>query len=88
MITSTHYVTQDDSKAQLATQGGNRESARTGKRKFLATDSSFIDVVERCARRDQKREPFAVLVDAVRCCSLGQITGTLFEVGGQYRRNR
>jgi methylmalonyl-CoA mutase len=30
---------------------------------------------------------FAVLVDAVRCCSLGQITGALFEVGGQYRRN-
>ncbi|MCP5158414.1 MAG: methylmalonyl-CoA mutase family protein [Gammaproteobacteria bacterium] len=30
---------------------------------------------------------FAVLVDAVRYCSLGQITHTLFEVGGQYRRN-
>ena len=30
---------------------------------------------------------FAVLVDAVRCCSLGQITDALFEVGGQYRRN-
>lgn len=30
---------------------------------------------------------FAVLMDAVRCCSLGQITQTLFEVGGQYRRN-
>ncbi len=30
---------------------------------------------------------FAVLVEAVRCCSLGQITNTLFEVGGQYRRN-
>ncbi|MGI9333649.1 MAG: fused isobutyryl-CoA mutase/GTPase IcmF [Gammaproteobacteria bacterium] len=30
---------------------------------------------------------FAVLVDAVRCCSLGQITGALFEVGGKYRRN-
>jgi methylmalonyl-CoA mutase len=30
---------------------------------------------------------FAVLVDAVRCCSLGQITTTLFEVGGQYRRS-
>jgi methylmalonyl-CoA mutase len=30
---------------------------------------------------------FAVLVDAVRCCSLGQITSALFEVGGQYRRN-
>ena len=24
---------------------------------------------------------FAVLMDAVRCCSLGQITNTLFEVG-------
>jgi methylmalonyl-CoA mutase len=30
---------------------------------------------------------FAVLVNAVRCCSLGQITTALFEVGGQYRRN-
>ena len=30
---------------------------------------------------------FAVLMDAVRCCSLGQITQALFEVGGQYRRN-
>jgi len=30
---------------------------------------------------------FEVLMDAVRCCSLGQITGALFEVGGQYRRN-
>ena len=30
---------------------------------------------------------FAVLMEAVRCCSLGQITHALFEVGGQYRRN-
>ena len=30
---------------------------------------------------------FEVLMDAVRCCSLGQITETLFEVGGRYRRN-
>jgi methylmalonyl-CoA mutase len=30
---------------------------------------------------------FAVLMDAVRVCSLGQISETLFEVGGQYRRN-
>ena len=30
---------------------------------------------------------FAVLMDAARCCSLGQITDALFEVGGQYRRN-
>ncbi|MBM3391367.1 MAG: methylmalonyl-CoA mutase [Betaproteobacteria bacterium] len=30
---------------------------------------------------------FAVLVDAVRVCSLGQVTQALFEVGGQYRRS-
>ena len=30
---------------------------------------------------------FSVLMEAVRCCSLGQITDALFEVGGQYRRN-
>ena len=30
---------------------------------------------------------FEALMEAVRCCSLGQITGALFEVGGQYRRN-
>jgi isobutyryl-CoA mutase len=30
---------------------------------------------------------FATLVDAVRVCSLGQISNALFEVGGQYRRN-
>jgi methylmalonyl-CoA mutase len=30
---------------------------------------------------------FAVLMDAVRVCSLGQITRALFQVGGQYRRS-
>ena len=30
---------------------------------------------------------FARLMDAVRVCSLGQITEALFEVGGQYRRS-
>ncbi|MFN5700576.1 MAG: fused isobutyryl-CoA mutase/GTPase IcmF [Betaproteobacteria bacterium] len=30
---------------------------------------------------------FEVLMEAVRVCSLGQITAALFEVGGQYRRS-
>ncbi|HQN02027.1 MAG TPA: methylmalonyl-CoA mutase family protein, partial [Candidatus Hydrogenedentes bacterium] len=30
---------------------------------------------------------FEALMDTVRCCSVGQITNALFEVGGQYRRN-
>ena len=29
---------------------------------------------------------FASLMDAVRVCSLGQITDAFFDVGGQYRR--
>ena len=35
----------------------------------------------------ENRNVFEVLMDAVRVCSLGQITEALFEVGGQYRRS-
>jgi methylmalonyl-CoA mutase len=35
----------------------------------------------------ENRNVFDVLMEAVRVCSLGQITGALFEVGGQYRRS-
>ncbi len=35
----------------------------------------------------ENRNVFEVLMDAVRVCSLGQITAALFEVGGQYRRS-
>jgi methylmalonyl-CoA mutase len=30
---------------------------------------------------------FAVLMEATKYCSLGQLTAAMFEVGGQYRRN-
>jgi isobutyryl-CoA mutase len=33
------------------------------------------------------RNIFAELMEATKICSLGQITSSLFEVGGQYRRN-
>ena len=35
----------------------------------------------------ENRNVFEVLMQAVRVCSLGQITSALFEVGGQYRRS-
>jgi isobutyryl-CoA mutase len=35
----------------------------------------------------QNKNIFAELMEAVKYCSLGQITHALFEVGGQYRRN-
>lgn len=35
----------------------------------------------------QNKNLFAVLMQAVKYCSLGQLTKAMFEVGGQYRRN-
>jgi methylmalonyl-CoA mutase len=35
----------------------------------------------------ENKNVFEVMMDAVRVCSLGQVTTALFEVGGQYRRN-
>lgn len=35
----------------------------------------------------QSGNVFAELMETVKCCSLGQITAALYEVGGSYRRN-
>lgn len=35
----------------------------------------------------ENRNLFGELMETVKCCSLGQITHALYEVGGQYRRN-
>ena len=35
----------------------------------------------------QNKNIFEALMEACKVCSLGQITASLFEVGGQYRRN-
>ena len=46
---------------------------------------AMLDRLRQAVIRDEN--VFEVLMDAARCCSLGQITDALFEVGGQYRRN-
>jgi methylmalonyl-CoA mutase len=58
-------------------------------REFQKRNSSESGkMLERLRQAVMKDENvFAVLMDAVRVCSLGQITQALFEVGGQYRRN-
>ena len=51
-----------------------------------AKDSAaMLDRLQQAVIRNEN--VFAVLMDAVRVCSLGQITHALFEVGGQYRRS-
>jgi isobutyryl-CoA mutase len=76
-----------------------RELARSTeeeKRRCLAgrTDFQSRHAAERPAALERLRKAalagdnlFAVLLDAVRCCTLGEITHTLFDVGGRYRRN-
>lgn len=44
-----------------------------------------LNVLQQAAVRNENT--FAALMEAVKHCSLGQITKALFEVGGQYRRN-
>ena len=56
---------------------------------FKARNAEYADeALERLRRAAINNENvFEELMNAVRHCSLGQITDTFFEVGGQYRRN-
>jgi methylmalonyl-CoA mutase len=66
-----------------------KQSQLTRLRDFQKRNASqsaqMLQRLQQAVLRDEN--VFAVLMDAVRVCSLGQITHALFEVGGQYRRN-
>ncbi|MGB1867771.1 MAG: fused isobutyryl-CoA mutase/GTPase IcmF [Porticoccaceae bacterium] len=66
-----------------------KKSQITRLRKFHAehSDSSEVMLKKLQDAVRQGDNGFEVLMEAVRCCSLGQITNALFDVGGQYRRN-
>lgn len=49
------------------------------------TSGPMLQRLQDAVRADEN--VFAVLMEAVRVCSLGQITQALYSVGGQYRRN-
>jgi methylmalonyl-CoA mutase len=49
------------------------------------TVSNQIELLQNAAINNENI--FALLMEATKVCSLGQITSGLFEVGGQYRRN-
>jgi methylmalonyl-CoA mutase len=53
--------------------------------RHAAQAPAMLERLRQAVVRDEN--VFAVLMDAVRVCSLGQITHALFEVGGQYRRS-
>jgi methylmalonyl-CoA mutase len=47
--------------------------------------SEMLDKLKSAAVNNENL--FMALMETVKCCSLGQITHALYEVGGQYRRN-
>jgi methylmalonyl-CoA mutase len=84
-------IADDDSQPRELARSTDEE-----KQRCLARRAEFQrrQEAERPATLDRLRRAalagdnlFAVLLDAVRCCTLGEITHTLFDVGGRYRRN-
>ena len=84
---NTVQLPKQDYPVRLATSrrrtGNLHAAAATGVNYFWRTNMK----VNKMTSKLQEAFLFEVLMDAVRVCSLGQITHALFEVGGQYRRS-
>ncbi|HTT02698.1 MAG TPA: methylmalonyl-CoA mutase family protein [Steroidobacteraceae bacterium] len=74
LIRSTEEEKQDQVVAVRAFQTRNVERA-----------PAALERLQKTAARGEN--VFAELMEAVKCCSLGQITHALYGIGGQYRRN-
>src|SRR3954465_7317059 len=70
--------TEEEKQSQL-------KRLRNFQKKNAGVSAQMLDRLKKAVIQDQN--VFEVLMDAVRVCSLGQITHALFEVGGQYRRS-
>jgi methylmalonyl-CoA mutase len=71
-----------------STDEEKREQLERVRRFKAAHEAEAQGALERLRRAAASGENiFEVLMDAVRVCTLGQITQALFEVGGRYRRN-
>ncbi|HSA69420.1 MAG TPA: fused isobutyryl-CoA mutase/GTPase IcmF [Burkholderiales bacterium] len=70
--------TEDEKQSQL-------RRLREFQRRNAEACPAMLERLRQAVIRDEN--VFGVLMDAVRVCSLGQITHALFEVGGQYRRS-
>jgi methylmalonyl-CoA mutase len=68
---------------------GEKQSQLTRLRQFHERNADTSPKLLERLRRTviENGNTFEVLMDAVRGCSLGEITHTLYDVGGRYRRN-
>jgi len=71
-------ATEDEKRAQLEAVGALHQFRR------VEVDARLESLQAVAARGDNM---FDELMEAAKVCSLGQITASLYEVGGQYRRN-
>jgi methylmalonyl-CoA mutase len=84
------HANETPQKIELARSTDEEKQSQLKRLNDFHTQHS-VQAKEQIARLQQavldNANVFEVLMDAVRHCSLGQITNALFEVGGQYRRN-
>jgi isobutyryl-CoA mutase len=71
-------ATEEEKEAQIATVENLRGA-------YSEEAAKAIKDLQQAAIRNENM--FAVLMEATKYCSLGQLTAAMFEVGGQYRRN-
>ena len=72
-------IRSDEAEKQAQIEGLRAFHARHAERA-----PAVLERLKAVARRGENT--FTVLMEAVRCCSLGQITHAFYEVGGRYRR--
>ena len=71
-------ATEEEKEAQIHTVENVQQAyAEEGKKAIHELQQAAI----------KNENMFAVLMEATKYCSLGQLTAAMFEVGGQYRRN-
>ncbi|MGI9301649.1 MAG: fused isobutyryl-CoA mutase/GTPase IcmF [Gammaproteobacteria bacterium] len=83
---------QAEAKREIALARSTEAEKQSQIRRLREFQQRHNDTARDALRRVQQTaidggNVFAELMDAVRCCSLGQITDALFKVGGKYRRN-
>ena len=80
----------DESTVELARSTGEEKDNQIKRlHKFHETNSRHSNVALEKIKQsiNDGENGFDALMQAVRTCSLGQLTNAFFEVGGQYRRN-
>lgn len=79
-VTPTQVIRSTDADKDRLISDLHRQHRRLGKESEAALEALQATVLS-------GGNVFAALMDAVRFCSLGQMSRALFEVGGRYRRN-